>query len=149
MALRKAWVVTISRSDPSVGGAERVIGLLSARRGPDFVEQYLEGLALAMGLSLADQLDATNYNKPVDVFLRYHTSWVDKAIDTRVFLLRAQYSQIIDLRVLNGREVLEWIGRPYRRTLDGPRFEPPAMACQKAEFILPGILPEMIVDPEP
>lgn len=145
-AQRLAWVLTLSRQDPSRGSATRVLGLVSIRRSADFVQRHLESLALLVRFSLADQLAASRYNKPANLLERYLGSVVDITIAAGDFVFRAQLSDVVALHVVDGREELEWVGRPVRRSMDSPAWQPPRMRAAKIDFYVPGLLPDLIVD---
>jgi hypothetical protein len=146
----KAWVITVevldgARSPPH---DKRVVALVSARKGADFIKEYIENLHRILRLSLETQLTASKYNKP-DVTIKAKISaYFDVYLVSLPYILRAQRSEVINITEKRGTAWLKWQGQKYPIYKQNPKTheleclgqeEPPISEAQHADFQMAGL----------
>lgn len=116
----KAWVISAWRFDGASSGMW-VLGVVSARLRADSVANQVQRLYALLFLSLDAQKEAAHYNNPSVLPEATISGGVDVLIlESASGFLRAQLSEIIEIRSEGGREWLKWRTPRYERWSQHP-----------------------------
>src|SRR6266481_4951472 len=143
----KAWVVTILSlvAAKRTSSSLRVIALVSGRKDEKFMKRYIETLYFILCADLREQKDSARYTKPYSRMTARSTSYCDVFLASHPYVLRAQLSDIIDVKGGDGDCWLKWKGVKYRkisierdayRILDMGEEDPPIEEAPQIDFRL-------------
>lgn len=131
----KAWIVSV---DVFEKFESRVIGLVSPRRGTEFMELYLENLHAALCLPPKDRIAAAHDQKSK------HPARAIRQASCRVYIVVGPGCHIsahkskYELRKQSRRTWVKWWPENYRRSLEGDSTMWPEMNAALAEFSILG-----------